>query len=124
MSRDQGPTGSGSSHAVTAGEAAILHVLLEAEFPGRDVLAAQLRSARVTLLDSNGSLRFEVREGGQAGVVRRIPVEAETEDGDGVTVHLLLHVVDGLLNELEIYREDSKSLKRAIDPSALRVLDL
>jgi hypothetical protein len=99
-------------------------VLLGAEFPGRDVLTAQLRSAMVVALDSNGSLRFDVRDGGQAEVVRRIPVEAETEDGDGVTIHLLLHVIDGLLNELEIYREDSKSLKRSIDSSSLRVLDL
>ena len=51
-------------------------------------------------------------------------MEAETEDGDGMTIHLLLHVIDGSLNELEIYREDSTSLKRSIDPSSVRVLDL
>ena len=30
---------------------------------------------------------------------------AEFEDSNGVAVHLLLHVVNGFLNELEIYQE-------------------
>ena len=46
--------------------------------------------------------------GPRADVVRRIPVEAESFDGEGATVHLLLHVVEGQINELEIYREDGK----------------
>jgi hypothetical protein len=35
-----------------------------------------------------------------------VPVEADLEDDDGVTIHVL-HVLDGYLNELEVYREDS-----------------
>lgn len=38
------------------------------------------------------------------------PVEAELGDLDVVLVHVLLHVVDGRLDELEIYREDSGRL--------------
>jgi hypothetical protein len=45
--------------------------------------------------------------------VRRIPVEAEYEDLDRVTVHVLLHVIDGRLNEIEVYREDSAAVGRA-----------
>jgi hypothetical protein len=53
-----------------------------------------------------------------------VPVEAELEDEDGVPVHVLLHVLDGYLNELEIYREDSAPVRRAIRPEELRILVL
>jgi hypothetical protein len=35
-----------------------------------------------------------------------VPVEAAAPDVDGVSVHVLLHVVDERLAELELYRED------------------
>jgi hypothetical protein len=51
-------------------------------------------------------------------------VEAEFEDRDGVTVHILLHVMDGFLNELEIFREDSGRVQRPSTPKDLRLLVL
>jgi hypothetical protein len=60
----------------------------------------------------------------RAEVVRRIPVEAEFDDQDGVGVHVLLHVLDGYLNELEIYREDSSPLQREPDPEDFRLIVL
>jgi hypothetical protein len=53
-----------------------------------------------------------------------VPVEAELVDEDGVIVHVLLHVVDGFLNELEVYREDSAPVRRVIRPEELRLLVL
>ena len=40
-----------------------------------------------------------------------MPVEAEYLDVDGVPIWILLHVVDGLLNELEILRADSAKMQ-------------
>ena len=40
---------------------------------------------------------------GWTGLTTRIPVEAEVEDLDAVTIHLLVHVIDGYIDELEIY---------------------
>jgi hypothetical protein len=54
----------------------------------------------------------------------RIPVEAELEDGDGVTIHLLLHVLEGYLNELEVYRDDSAPVQVALQSESLRILIL
>jgi len=34
-------------------------------------------------------------------------VEASYADAEGVTVHVLVHVIGGLLQELEVFREDS-----------------
>ncbi len=53
---------------------------------------------------------------------RRIPVEASYPDADGVVVHVLLHVIDGRLDELEVYREDSGSvLIPSTEADALKV---
>jgi hypothetical protein len=73
---------------------------------------------------SNGSLEFVTVEGSPAPVVRWIPVEAAFDDADGVTIHVLLHAVNGILNEFEIYREDSGPLQRALAPEEFRLLVL
>ncbi len=101
-----------------------MNSLLRPEFPGRDDLLKQLGSAEVRPIDGDGSLVFRIRGGSPAAVIRRIPVEAEVEDSDGVTISLLLHVIDGYLNELEIYRGDSLPVKGAIRPEELRTLVL
>jgi len=82
--------------------------LLAVDFPGRDELWTQSDSLTAKGLDAEGSIALNPGSSANAAnVERRVPVEAEFEDTDGVTVHVLLHVVDGLINELEIYREDS-----------------
>jgi len=102
----------------------LLDSLLRPDFPGKEDLLNQLASAKVRQIDDDGSLQFRIRGATPAGVNRRIPVEAELEDSDGVTIHLLLHVIDGYLNELEIYREDSLPIKNRIQPEALRTMVL
>lgn len=112
----------GQGRTLTAQEAGILRVLLGPEFQGRDALAVQVENATATPIDDHGSLRFLVSDAAPAEVARRVPVEAETEDVDGVKVHVLLHVVDGLLDELEIFREDSGTLLREVRAESLRTL--
>jgi hypothetical protein len=99
-------------------------MLLSAGFPGRDTLMEQAAVASVRSIDNNGSLEFAPPDKEPAKVARRIPVEAELEDSDGVTIHMLLHVVDGLLKELEIYRDDSGRVQRALVPADLRLMVL
>jgi hypothetical protein len=53
--------------------------------------------------------------------VRTVPVEAEAEDLDGVTYHVLPFVDDGYMQELEMWREDLGPLLAPVDPEALRV---
>jgi hypothetical protein len=74
--------------------------LLEPPFQGRDELLAQLTGARVQTIDEYGSLSFEVSAPFRAEVRNRVPVYAQAEDADGMTIEVLLHVVEGKLNEL------------------------
>lgn len=106
----------------TATEREILDRLLEARFEGREALRKQLGDCRVRRIDGNGSLEFLVHSHPNAPVRWRIPVEGEVEDNDGIVVHLLLHVVDGIAQELEIYKDDVTSkLVSEIDPSRLEL---
>ncbi len=84
----------------------------------------QVAVASVRELDENGSLEFGPSAEVRAEVARRIPVEAELADSDGSMIHVLLHVVDGFAKELEIYREDSGRVQRAIAPEDLQLMIL
>lgn len=99
----------------TAAEVRLLRRLALADFQANDAIRQQLGNVMVSPIDSNGSLRLIVLTGPTANVLRRIPVEGEYDDEDGVTVHILLHVVEGRLNELEVFREDSGVIRRAAD---------
>jgi hypothetical protein len=46
----------------------------------------------------------------------RIPVETTGEGTDGVGIRVLLHVLDGYLNELEIFVMDGQLLNAFPDP--------
>jgi hypothetical protein len=114
----------GDARPLTEHERDVLAALFRAEFPGRSELAQQAQTAIVRSLDTNGSLAFVEVGGPLAEVVRRIPVEAEVEDEDGTIIHVLVHVLDGRLNELEIYREDSGLVARKPAPDSLRLIVL
>lgn len=102
----------------------ILSALLVVQFPGSVQIAKQIESARGRVVDKEGSIVLQAPDGPRADVERRIPVEAEAEDADGGTFHVLLHVVDGYIAELEIYTEDGLPLQGPIHPEALRILVL
>jgi hypothetical protein len=105
-------------------ERALLDRLLVAEFPGRDELAVLLQSVLVRTIDDDGGLELRSRVEGKASVVQRVPVEAEGKGEDGVTIHMLLHVVDGRPVELEFFKEDSSMVKRLPSPSAFEPIVL
>lgn len=101
-------------------ERKIIDHLFKVDFPGRDALVDQINNSLVRFVDENGSLEFLVQTEIMADVKRRIPIEGEVEDGDGIMIHVLLHVVDGRIAELEIYKDDSSSIIKMPDPSTLR----
>lgn len=125
MSRERGPDSESSLRPLDAGEREVLVKLLGVHFPGRDALRQQAAGAMGRRIDAEGSLELQPNQDAPpAEVVRRIPVEAETDDLDGTPIHVLLHVVNGYMNELEVYREDSAKLARPINPEALRLIVL
>jgi hypothetical protein len=103
----------------------VLEKFLSEEFPGSDSLRRQLVDIEARNIDSNGSLELRPSaDAPGANVSRRVPVEAELKDVDGIKIHLLLHVVNGLLSEFEVYRDDSGPVERGLDVDELSLISL
>jgi hypothetical protein len=109
----------------TLAETKLLERLLREDFPGRKEITKQLEKCLVRTIDNEGSLELKPSEGAEsAAVEKRIPVEAEGADTDGVHVHFLLHVVSGYVRELEVYKDDASPIKRMPKPADLQVVVL
>ena len=108
----------------TREEQQLLRRLLEPDFPGRDALLSMIDQVDVRTLDELGSLELRTHVAGKVPVVKRVPVEAEAEDEDGYLIHALLHVVDGRLAELEIFKDDGSCVRRMPAASAFELMVL
>jgi hypothetical protein len=106
---------------MTDGERFLLARLMELPFPGSDAVAEQLRNVLVRPVGSDGSLDFLIETGPKASVHNSVPVEGEAEDIDGTTIHLLLHVIEGTVRGLEVYKDDSSRVIKMPAPSELRI---
>lgn len=106
-------------------ELAMLQKLLSAQSSGRDALLGQVPDLTARQIDGQGSLKFgPLFDVPRADVAYRVPVEAELDDSDDIPIHVSLHVVNGLIDELEIYREDSSSIQRDLSPDEFRLVVL
>jgi hypothetical protein len=98
----------------------VILALLKGDFPGRQALREQVAILCGRSIDPEGSLELKA-SGPKADVAHRVPVEAVMEDRDGVSIHILLHVRDGLLSELEIYKDTLGIPQRELDPEGFEL---
>ena len=98
--------------------------MLEPAFPGRDVLLDQIEDTLCRPIDENGSLDLQCESTTKAPVEMRVPIDGEAVDRDGITIHYLLHVVAGMINELEVFKEDSSKVLQHPDPEKIEVMVL
>src|SRR4029079_10712769 len=87
-------------------EREIVSRLLNADFTGAVRLREQANAATVRAEDHGGvlALVFSAQSPTHpAQVNNRVPVEAEGLDSDGMPIQVLLHVVGGVLQEVEIF---------------------
>jgi hypothetical protein len=103
---------------LTNSERQLIELLLAKEFPGAEALRSQLETAKVSAIDAEGSLQFRV-SGPLASVQQRVPTEGYYFDMEGVdyrpAVNVLLHVVEGKLHELEVYKDDGSSIETSLN---------
>jgi hypothetical protein len=103
---------------LTKPELALLEALLAEPFQGRTELIRQVPGIRCRRIDEDGSLRLAAT-GPPAVVHDRVPVTGHALDIDGAPVEVLLHVVDGLLDEIELYRQDTRTVLGLPDPATM-----
>ena len=102
-------------------EMRLLERLLDREFPGRDALKLQLSSVTGRKVNENGSLELRTGQTNQADIVLGCPTEGTCSDIDGQPIAVLLHVKDGRLRLLEIFKEDGSEILTAPTPENLAV---
>ena len=96
---------------LSARERGVLERLLSELPRGGDELRSQLNNVEVCTIDEEGSVRFFVHNGAPADIISaRVPVTGIYDDKDGVPIYLLLHVVEGKLWELEVYKADGSPM--------------
>jgi hypothetical protein len=104
-----------SPRVLSEDERALVGQLLARPFDGRDEIAAQFRDAQVIAegVGDTRTLRFAPPRSDalRAPTALRIPVEGIADDADGVAITVLLHVVEGWVTELEVYRVDGAPIR-------------
>lgn len=110
--------------SLTEREQAILALLLEKDFAGRDELVVQARSVRTAGLSCNcGCPSFSLRPDQSlppAPVETRMPSDAHGTDPGNNQIGVLLFVKDGYLENVEVYSYDG-NFAGLPDPSALKL---
>ena len=102
----------------------LLHFLLEAPFEGRDALRSQVDGARVAEeCKTCPTVTLGVDPAlARASTPARVPVEAESVCRWGAeAIHVLLHVADGYLAEIELFRFDHGHIGQMPRPDELRL---
>ncbi len=108
--------------SLTRRERELIEKLLSTPFAGREELVTQLEGVVASKVLDDGTMDLRVEsDAPRAGVTSRVPVEAQTVDADGMDILILLHVVDGMLNELEIIKGDDTAIIRPPVASELSV---
>ncbi|MEY4394995.1 MAG: hypothetical protein EBT92_18940 [Planctomycetes bacterium] len=103
-------------------ERALLERLLSTDFPGKEELLVQIRHCLVRGIDEDGSLEFDVQTTVDVPNVKRgVLTEGEFYDTDGGIAHVLLHVVDGKVKELEFYKQDGSTVRGIPAPMNVEV---
>jgi hypothetical protein len=99
-------------------ECELLKKLMEKSFPGRDELFGQLDGLSVKTIDDEGSLSIRVSPlASPAEVKDRVVAEGyyfdeDTSSNEGPRVNVLLHVVNGVLTEIEVYKDDGSPIRK------------
>jgi hypothetical protein len=113
----------GVERSILPEEYAIVAKLLATPFPGNLELRRQLDNPGLQVMSMGEILRFVFKGPIEhAKTEYQVPVEAKSTDVDGMEISVMLHVVDGHLYELEMYRVDGEGISRMPTPGSLHDL--
>ena len=88
--------------------------LLNVEFKGRDILLKQLSNARIVYKQEYAFISIKFKVEGEIEPYPfhvRVPIEMRAFQQASAPIIFLLHIVGGVINELEIIAADSTQIK-------------
>lgn len=83
--------------------------LLSVDFKGKDILVKQILKSKVIYEKGYEfiSLKFDISNSCERyPYPTRVPIEMRAYQDEGAPIVFLLHIIDGLVNELEIFSAD------------------
>jgi hypothetical protein len=102
------PSGTaGDFRELTGRERGLVKQLTQPDFIGAARIREQLEACEARTVDPEGSFELRVKNKAPARVFYRVPVELEARDQDGTPIHVLLHVIDGIVKQIEVYKDRS-----------------
>jgi hypothetical protein len=90
---------------LTGRERGLVQQLTQHDFIGAVQLREQLEVCEARTVDADGSFELRVKNRTPARVFYRVPVELEARDRDGTPIRVLLHVVDGIASQINVYKD-------------------
>ncbi len=94
-----------------------LESMLSVDFLGKEIILKQLDNAQISRDYNVGfiSLKFNVDKSIQQFIYRgRVPIEMRVTGKNEIPIVFLLHVIDGFVDELEIFNADSSPISNYI----------
>lgn len=100
----------GGFRELTGRERGLVEQLTQPDFIGAAQIREQLEACEARTVDPEGSFELRVKNKSPARTFYRVPVELEARDRDGTPIHVLLHVVDGIVRRIEVYKDTSEPI--------------
>lgn len=103
-------------------ERRVLEAMVGAGLPNSEILIKQVNSSFAKGIDEIGSIKLRVSCSDRYANVTGPLITAQQEDGDtvqgrGPYINFLLFLCDGVIDELEIYKDDGGRILTAYDPN-------
>lgn len=106
-------------------ELRILDRMLQVPIPQSAALREQVAAAKVRPVDELGSLGFKVCrscllvQAADGPILSALQPDEDTVENFGPYINYILFVKDGLITELQIYKDDGSRIKKPLDPTKI-----
>jgi len=94
-----------------------INKLFDIEFKGREILVKQIEKSKYELINGEGfiSIKFLINDDKEKFPFKvRVPLEMTASQQDRHPIMFLLHVLDGFVDEVEIYTADGSLIDNGV----------
>lgn len=114
----------GEMRKLSVFERKILNSLLSADIPCTSILRQQIDDCRVKTIDEYGSIKIVTNSNTRCTDADGAPITGQADDidtipGVGPYINFVIFVRDGVIYELQIYKDDGTPIKVKMDDPTL-----
>jgi hypothetical protein len=112
---------------LTDAERSMVTKMLSIDVPGIEILREQARVATAKVIDEYGSISFKIDADSRSQftdgpLISATQADKNTVCGYGPYINIILFIKLGMLNELQIYKDDGSPILERVDPSKFELV--